>query len=347
MNHKQLGMTFGLLYVAFSVIIRLYRSKSSLLGLLFIELARQSMASEECCMFGQKRFARTFCSLFLLGALLILSLAACGTGSGNGSTSSSASGNISTPTASSGSAATPTTAPDPTTVPLTVTSVTMAVNPASLSSYTCGTNVTVTYTATFNFSANNAGGPVSFQYTTDNGRGDSQDTVTVQPGQTSARYKFTWSGNLPADHTQPLPGGVMVTTPNQINSPLLGPSGSCTTATTAAFQVTSVTVKATPSVAGQTCGSTFTETYTATFHIAPNGPGGVITFTYSTNNGQSSTAGTPITVGAGDTKAVSTFTWTGTLPADHTAPGVGAVAVTLPNQVTSTGGTPTGQCTGA
>ncbi len=297
-------------------------------------------------MFGQKRLTRTFCSLFLLGALLILSLAACGTGNGNGSTSSSASGNISTPTASSGSTATPTTTPDSTAVPLTVTSVTMAVNPASLNSYTCGTNVTVTYTATFNFPANNAGGPVAFQYTTDNGRGDSQDTVTVQPGQTSIRYNFTWSGNLPSDHTQPLPGGVMVTTPNQINSPLLGPSGSCTSASTATFQVTSVDVVATTPVDGQACGSKFTETYKATFHIAPNSPGGVITFSYSTNNGQSGTPAT-VTVGADKTTKTFTFTWTGTLPADHTAPGVGVVMVTLPNQVTSTGGTPTGQCTGA
>jgi len=225
----------------------------------------------------------------------------------------------------------------------------MEVNPASLSSYTCGTNVTVTYTATFNFPANNAGGPVSFQYTTDNGRGDSQDVVTVQPGQTSAHYKFTWSGNLPADHTQPLPGGVMVTTPNQINSPLLGPSGSCTTTATAAFQVTSVTVKATKSVDGHACGSTFTEKYVATFTIAANSPGGVITFNYSTNNGQSNSNVLPINlqVGASETTATYTFNWTGTLPADHTAPGVGVVVVTSPNQVTSTGGTPTGTCTGA
>jgi len=32
---------------------------------------------------------------------------------------------------------------------------------------------------------------------------------------------------LPIDHTYPEPGGVIVSSPNAINSPLLGPSGSC------------------------------------------------------------------------------------------------------------------------
>lgn len=43
----------------------------------------------------------------------------------------------------------------------------------------------------------------------------------------TATYAFTWSGMLPADHTYPEPGGVMVQSPNVMNSPMLGPSGTC------------------------------------------------------------------------------------------------------------------------
>ena len=73
----------------------------------------------------------------------------------------------------------------------------MAVNPTSLNSYTCGTKLTVTYTASFTFPANNAGGQVAFQYTTDNGRGTNSASLTVQAGQTTATYQFTWAGALP------------------------------------------------------------------------------------------------------------------------------------------------------
>src|SRR2546430_16529240 len=48
-------------------------------------------------------------------------------------------------------------------VPLKVTSVDMTVSPSSLSNYACGTNMTVTYTATFHFPDQNAGGPIKFE----------------------------------------------------------------------------------------------------------------------------------------------------------------------------------------
>lgn len=295
-------------------------------------------------MSGQKRFTRTSGSLLLLGALLLLSLAACGTGgggnTGNNSNVSSGSGNISTPTPVP---ATPTVSATASATALTVLGVDMAVSPKSLNGYACGANVTVTYTATFHFPANNPGGQVAFQYTTDNGRGDTQDSLTVQPGQTTVPYQFTWSGALPADHTMPEPGGVIVTSPNALNSALVGPSGSCSAAT-AAFAVTSVVVTASPSLSGQNCGSQFTETYTATFHIVSNSPGGTITFNYTTNNGRSNSQDVTLQVAAGQTTIKYKFYWKGTLPADHTEPGIGIVLVTAPNAVTSTGGIPAGQC---
>jgi hypothetical protein len=301
-------------------------------------------------MFGQKRLARTTGGFLLVGTLLLISLAACGTGgnaggtAGNTSTASGASGNIVTPTPGQATVtptATPTTLARPTGTALEVLSVAMAVSPKSLSSYSCGATVTVTYTATFHFPASNAGGQVAFTYTTNNGRSATQAGLTVQPGQTSVPYQFKWSGALPTDHTMPEPGGVMVTAPNALTSTMLGPSGNCASTP---FTVTSVDIVASPTVTGQTCGSQFTETYTATFHIAANSPGGTIVFTYTVNNGHSSSQAISLTAAAGQTTKTYKFYWKGTLPADHTAPGIGIVLVTSPNAVTSTGGTPTGQC---
>jgi hypothetical protein len=296
-------------------------------------------------MYRRKRFTRVFGSCFVLGALLLLSLAACGTGNGGngsngGSGSNNVTGNIATPT-STGASPTASAAAGS----WTVLGVDMAVSPHSLSSYACGTTVTVTYTATFHLPVNNPGGQIQFEYTTDNGRGSTQAGVMVQPGQTTVPYQFTWSGALPADHTMPEPGGVIVSSPNALNSQLVGPAGSCVNAS-APFSVSSVSVTASPALSGHACGTTFTETYTATFHIAPNGPGGTLVFNYSTNNGRSQSQDIQLSVAPGQTTATYHFTWKGTLPPDHTAPGVGLVMVSAPNSVISSPGLPQGQCTG-
>lgn len=287
-------------------------------------------------MYRQKRGARPFWSLFLLGALLMLSLAACGT-SGSGSASNT-SGNISTPTPAASAS------PSPTAVPLTVKSVDMAVSPSSLKGYACGKTLTVTYTATFHFPSGNAGGQVAFQYTINNGRGSTQAELTVQPGQTTVPYRFTWSGALPADHTMPEPGGVMVTSPNALTSSLLGPSGACSTGSQSAFKVTSIELSASPSLNGHVCGTLFTEKYTAVFHIASHGPGGTIVFTYTTNNGQSNSPEVSLSVAPDQTTKTYTFTWTGLLSSDHTTPGVGIILMTAPNQGESPAVSPKGQC---
>ena len=270
-------------------------------------------------MFGQHGSLRRVCRMVLFCLVLGLSLAACGNGGGNA-------GNSSTPT----------------TVPLKVLSVDITVGP-SLKGHTCGSQFTETYTATFHFPANTAGGQVQFQYTTDNGRGSTPASLTIPAGQTSATYQFTWSGQLPADHTAPGNGGVMVTSPNSLTSQLVAPSGSCTTVAPSAFQVTSIDLSASPPLNGLACGSQFTETYTATFHIAPNGPGGTIVFQYTTNNGRGSTNAT-LNVTAGQTTATYQFTWSGKLPADHTAPGTGIVLMSAPNQGESPAAIPSGSC---
>ncbi len=109
--------------------------------------------------------------------------------------------------------------------PFQVTSVTMAVNPTSIAGMRCGTSLTVTYTAAFHLAANGPGGTIRFDDTINNGRGSTPASVMVAPGQTMASYSFQWSGALPADHTYPEAGGVIVQSPNAVKSSLVGPSG--------------------------------------------------------------------------------------------------------------------------
>jgi hypothetical protein len=103
----------------------------------------------------------------------------------------------------------------------------MAVSPSSMAGKTCGTYVTVTYTATFHLAANGPGGTIQFDYTVNNGRGDNPASLTVAQGQTTAMYQFAWAGYLPSDHTMPEGGGVVVRSPNSVTSGLVGPSGRC------------------------------------------------------------------------------------------------------------------------
>ena len=269
-------------------------------------------------MFGHDGPLRQCCHVILLCFALGLSLIACGGGNiGGGST--------------------------PTPVPLKVTSVEIAVGP-SLDGHLCGSQFTETYTATFHFPAHNAGGQVQFQYTTNNGRGSTPASLTIAAGQTTATYRFIWSGELPVDHTAPGAGGVMVSSPNALTSLLVAPSGSCSTSLPSAFQVTSIELSASPSLTGHACGTPFTETYTATFHIVPGSPGGTIVFQYTTNNGRSNSPNTSLPVAADQTTATYQFIWSGNLPADHTAPGIGIVMMSAPNQGQSPQAVPNGSC---
>jgi len=114
-----------------------------------------------------------------------------------------------------------------TTAAFNVTSIDMAVKPTSIAGMTCGTAIIVTYTATFHIAANSPGGTIQFTYTVNNGRSSPSASVTVSPGQTTATYSFTWSGNLPPDHTYPGLGGVITSSPNVVHSPLVKPNGLC------------------------------------------------------------------------------------------------------------------------
>jgi len=233
---------------------------------------------------------------------------------------------------------TPKTAP----VPLKVTSVEMAVTPQSIAGTTCGTNLTVTYTATIHVVPDSAGGTVKFGYTVNNGRGQNMASLNFGPGVTTKTYAFTWSGALPVDHTYPEAGGIQVTSPNQLLSPLVGPTGQCTPA--AAFHVAKIDMTVSPtSIQGLACGTSLVVTYTATIHVAPNSPGGTVQFSYTVNNGRGQNMAS-LNFGPGQTIKTYTFTWSGALPVDHTYPEPGGIQVTSPNQLTSPLVGPTGMC---
>jgi len=99
--------------------------------------------------------------------------------------------------------------------------------PASITGLACGTTLTETYIATIHVTPKGPGGTVQFSYTVNNGRGQTMASVTFSPGETSQTYTFTWSGALPADNTAPGLGGIQITSPNQLTSPLIAPTGPC------------------------------------------------------------------------------------------------------------------------
>lgn len=237
---------------------------------------------------------------------------------------------------------TPPATPATSSAPFKVSSVDMSVTPGSIAGIPCGTFVTVTYKATIHVAANGPGGTVQFGYTVNNGRSQTRASVQFDPGQTSKVYTFTWSGPLPADHTYPGQGGISVTSPNQLTSALVGPSGKC--GASAAFVVTGVDMAVSPaSIQGMSCGTSITVTYTATIHVAANSPGGTVQFSYTVNNGRSQ-APASVRFAPGQTSKTYSFTWSGALPPDHTYPGPGGISVTSPNQLISPLVGPSGKC---
>ena len=133
-----------------------------------------------------------------------------------------------TPTATATPGTTPTPTPTPVPVAFQVTTVNLSVDPLSFDGKSCGTQITFTYTATFNVLAKGPGGSVQFTYTTDGGRTSKTGVVTFSPGQTSMQFKFPSSGTLELNGAFPGAGQVTTTSPNTISSQAVTPSGACT-----------------------------------------------------------------------------------------------------------------------
>ncbi len=222
-----------------------------------------------------------------------------------------------------------------------VSSIDMAVNPTSIDGLACGTNTTITYTATFHVTSHTQNQTVAFTYTTNNGRSSQPATLTFTPSETTKTYSFTWAGSLSSDNVNPGNGGVQVSSPNNLTSSMVKPTGTCTQE---AFKVTSIDLTVAPqSIATLSCNTSQTFTYTATFHIAPNTQGGTINFSWTVNNGRSSTAASVI-VNPGEISKTYTFSTTGSLTPDHTFPGMAQIMTTSPNTIASDQVQPTGIC---
>ena len=108
-----------------------------------------------------------------------------------------------------------------------VTSISMSVTPATVSTWKCGSYIQVVYNAVFHVDSGPGGGTIVFSYTLNNGRSQTFEKLTILPGQHLSNFVFTWQGSLPGDHTYPGPGGVLVTSPNAIRSQTVAPAGKC------------------------------------------------------------------------------------------------------------------------
>lgn len=118
-------------------------------------------------------------------------------------------------------------APTPTPLPLSVTSIDLSVTPTTIAGTPCGSSASFTYTAVFHIPAHSEGGTIQFAYTLNNGRSQTTEALPVAAGTTSVSYTFMSSGPLTVDHTYPGVAIVMVTAPNQVSSPSVHPSGTC------------------------------------------------------------------------------------------------------------------------
>ncbi len=270
--------------------------------------------------------------MIIFTCLMALALVACGSDSGSSATP--------TATPPPTSASTPTSASA--TVPIHIAGITTTVSPSSFSGITCGSTVNFVFTSIVTVNAGQSGGTMSYIWNIINK--STSGNITFNAGDTSKTIQYTFSSVTvePASASY-VHGSLSVTNAGSTTtSSQATPSGTCKTA--AAFHITSIGLSVSPSsIAGRACNTTITLTYTATFHIVANSPGGTIHFMWTTNNGRSSTNAS-VLVGPGVTLRTYTWTVTGTLYPDHTFPGNGIVLASSPNSITSPGAAPSGAC---
>src|ERR1700730_5884895 len=118
---------------------------------------------------------------------------------------------------------------------------------------------------------------------------------------------------------------------------------SLVTTNAATFSVTSIDMSVTPTtVSLWKCGSYIQVVYNAVFHVVSGSKGGTIVFSYTLNNGRSQTF-ERLTILPGQRLTNFVFTWQGSLPIDHTYPGLGGVLITSPNSIVSQTVAPAGK----
>ncbi len=111
---------------------------------------------------------------------------------------------------------------------LHVNSIAMAVSPASITGYACGTSLHVTYTATITIAPASNGGTVTLKWVF------SSYTTTVSvafpsytTGQVTRSVAVTLSGKLAKGGKFPSAGSITSLTPNVVTSAAVGPVGAC------------------------------------------------------------------------------------------------------------------------
>lgn len=172
---------------------------------------------------------RTSKALVMVVCFFVVGLAGCGNGIGSHGSGAAIGAPSNSSSAQSGGAVTTDTLGVITTdaAAFRVTSIDMSVTPAATSTWRCGSFIQVVYNAVFHVVSGPRGGTIVFSYTVNNGRSQTAEKLTVLPGQHLTNFVFTWQGSLPADHTFPEPGGVLVTSPNSLVSQLVVPAGRC------------------------------------------------------------------------------------------------------------------------
>ncbi|HEY6541641.1 MAG TPA: hypothetical protein VIZ18_11910 [Ktedonobacteraceae bacterium] len=112
--------------------------------------------------------------------------------------------------------------------PFAVLSVNLTVSPSRIAGITCGSTLTLTYTATFHVQAGTAGGTIQFLYTWNNGRASPGGSVTVPPnGPSTVTFTYTATGRVGGAYAFPGVAQVNVTSPNQVDSPAVKLTGTC------------------------------------------------------------------------------------------------------------------------
>ena len=163
--------------------------------------------------------------LCLFTCLILFGIVACSAGSTGGSGPTPTKSHATVVPTTQTATVTPSTTSVPQS-PFKVTKIDMAVNPATVAGITCGTSVTVTYTATIHVAANSPGGTVKLMYTVNNGRGQTPGSITFNPGRRAKLQLYVewrpalrapiWTGWYPGDQ------------PQSTDFTLVAPTGQCT-----------------------------------------------------------------------------------------------------------------------
>ncbi len=171
--------------------------------------------------------SRTSKALVIVVCFLVLGVAGCGNGIGSQGGNAATSAASIAPLTSLVTANRLTSMITTNAAPFRVTSIDMSVTPTTTSTWRCGSFIQVVYNAVFHVVSGPRGGTIVFSYTLNNGRSQTFEKLTIIPGQHLSNFVFTWQGSLPSDHTYPGPGGVLVTSPNHIQSQMVFPAGRC------------------------------------------------------------------------------------------------------------------------